>query len=267
MSLDLTALVSGALGSLIAMVGSIIVAFLYIRNQNNLEKTRRINEQIQKTYIEEGILPIQEAISEYAISSIFLIMDYRNEMVRKLKNMKDEKLFLKKIEEIKDRPTVKILIQREYSSAIDSFPYLRRFGGVIYGTIIKIFQNWSELISDTLEWENMERQISQAGLDEVERSLGSILHLIQETQIYLLKRLDNLKDYIWEHDFETYSDFINILQSEKYKSFIADLEKFNQIYTNIMSAFKDPDSQKRIDASNEFNAFMKNVIENPFKQL
>ena len=198
MELDLTTVVSGAIGSLIAMAGSIIVAFLYIRNQNKLENIKRINEQIQKTYVEEGILPIQEAITEYALSSIFTILDYRKYMNTTLKRMNNEDLFLEKIDDLKNRPTIKIMLERQFDSAVDAFPYIRRFGSIVYGSVIRTLQNWSDLVTDILIWSNMKQQIIQAGYEEIDRSLGSVGAFIQESQMYLLRRFDNLKDYIYE---------------------------------------------------------------------
>jgi len=42
-------------GRLIVMAGSIVVAFMNIRNQCLKEKRRRLNEQIQENYIKQGI--------------------------------------------------------------------------------------------------------------------------------------------------------------------------------------------------------------------
>ena len=60
------------IGSFISMIASIVVALLYIRNQNSSEKKRLFNENLQKGYFEQGILPIQEALSIYGTAVIFV---------------------------------------------------------------------------------------------------------------------------------------------------------------------------------------------------
>ena len=157
MVLDYTTVISGAVGSLIAMIGSIIVAFLYIKHQNNLEKYKLINQQIQKTYLDEGIFPLQEAITEYAISCIFTFMDYRKYLNIMFIDMKNEKLFIEKINDLKERPPIKDLMQRKFGIAMEPLSHIRGLGNPIYGSIIKTFQIWSELITDVLNWTVMKK--------------------------------------------------------------------------------------------------------------
>lgn len=175
MPLDPTTIVSSMLGSLIAMASSIIVAILYIRNQNLGEKKRRLNEQIQKTYIEQGILPMQEALSEYGVSTVFGINDVRVWAVRASKLGGGEELLKQKMDEIKQRNTIKDLIQRKFSLAMESFSYLRRFGMQVYGSIIRTLQFYSEILSDVLTYQVMCPQIDESGIDEFERSIKAVL--------------------------------------------------------------------------------------------
>lgn len=55
LTLDESSIIGGLIGSILGIIGSIIVAMIYILNQNKLEKNKRINEQIQKTYVEKRV--------------------------------------------------------------------------------------------------------------------------------------------------------------------------------------------------------------------
>jgi len=263
---DVSSIIGGLIGGILGVAGSIIVAIIYIRNQNKSEKNKRINEQIQKTYVEQGILPLQEAIQEYAIGSIFTISDYKKYLINIYSKQNNEKKFLEMVKSINERPVVKNLIDRQFDSAIDTFPHVRRFGNIVYGIVIRALQNRSDLVRDIMNWENMKPQFSKNDTDEMERSLNGVSALIQESQLYLLKRLDNLKDYIWENDYNNYSDFLKILESQEYRAFLDDLESYNKLYTRIMDAFHDPDRTKMKTVSIEFNEYTKKIIENPFNK-
>jgi len=266
LSLDPTTIVSSMLGSLIAMVGSITVAILYIRNQNLGEKKRRLNEQIQKTYVEQGILPMQEALSEYGVNAVFGINDLRVWAVRALKLGEGEKLMELKIDEIKQRPTITDLIQRKFSLAMESFSYLRRFGIQIYGSIIRTLQHYSELLSDILTYKVVRRQIDEVGIDEFERGATAVAQMVQMTQLYLQTRLDNLKDCIWQKDFENYTDFLKMLQEEKYRNFVSNFEQYNRLLTEWMDAMKSPDSEARKNTSLALSKWLtENTDKNPFE--
>lgn len=265
LTLDESSIIGGLIGSILGIIGSIIVAMIYILNQNKLEKNKRINEQIQKTYVEKGVLPLQEAVQEYAVNSMFAILDYKKYLVNIYSKQNNEKKFLEMVDSIERRPVVKKLMDRQFDSAIDTFPYVRRFGNVVYGTIVRILQNWSDLVRDLMSWENMKPQFSRNDIAEMERSLNGVASLIQESQFYILKRLDNLKDYIWENDYYDYSDFLKILESHEYRAFIEDLENYNNLYTRVMDAFHDPDRTKMKMVSEEFNEYTKKIIENPLK--
>lgn len=264
-TLDESSIISGLIGSILGIIGSVIVAIIYVRNQNKLEKNKRISEQIQKMYIEQGLLPLQEAVQEYATSSIFALLDYKKYFINLYMKQNNEKKFLDMVNDIKKRPGVKSMIDRQFDSAIDTFPHVRRFGNVVYGVIIRILQNWSDLVRDMMNWENMKPQFSKSDIDEAQRSMDGVVTLIQESQLYILNRLDNLKDYILENDYYSYMDFLKILNTERYKNFIDDLDNYNKLYTKVMDAFTNPDRTKMKEVSLEFNEYNKKIRENPFK--
>jgi len=264
---DLNTILVSALGSLIAMVGSIIVAVLYIRSQNIREKEKRLNEQIQETYIEQGILPIQVALQEYGTSAIFAMIDVGRWAVRAMKFENNEDLLKTKMEEIASRSTIKDFKQRKFSYAIQGIPYLRRFGKVLYGSIIRTLQNYGELCTDITSYDVIKKQIDEAGVDEVFRSIQAIAQLIQESQLYLQNRLDNVIDFVWQKDFDSYTDFLNIFKEEKYAQFIENLEQYNKLYTNVIDAMHQPQAgEARKDATLALSKWLSEQTEiNPFE--
>ena len=120
------------------MGSSIIVAIMYIRNQSVSEKKRRINEQIQKTFVEQGILKIQEAFSEYGTSAIFGINDVKVWAVRALKYGESESSLKEKIDQIKKRPIIVDLIQRKVLTIITDFIIIIEI--LYYTYTIMVFQ-------------------------------------------------------------------------------------------------------------------------------
>jgi len=239
---------------------------MYIRNQNLSEKRRRLNEQIQKTYVEQGILPMQEALSEYGVNAVFGINDLRISSVRAFKLGEGKKLLNVKIDEIKVRPTIADLIQRKFTFAMESFSHVRRFGMQVYGSIIRTLQLYSNLLSDILTYEVALRNIDDAGIDEFDRGATAVAKMIEATQLYLQTRLDNLKDYIWQKDFEDYTEFLSMLHEEKYKNFISSFEQYNKLLTDWMDAMTSPDSEARKNTSLAFSKWLTgNTDKNPFE--
>ena len=266
LSLDLNTLITSMLGSFIAMATSIIVALLYIRNQNLSERRRRLNEQIQETYIEQGILQMQGALSEYGINAVFGINDVRVSAVRALKLDEGEEALEAKIDEIRQRPTITDLVQRKFAFAMQSFSHLRTFGIQIYGSIIRTLQHYSELLSDLLTYRIVRQNIDKAGIDEFARSVVAVVKTIEMTQLFLQARLDNLKNYIWQQDFENHASFLKMLHEEKYTNLISSFEHYNKLLTDWMDSMKSPDSAARKKASLAFSKWLtENVNINPFE--
>jgi hypothetical protein len=89
--------------------------------------------------------------------------------------------------------------------------------------------------------------------------------MIQMTQLYLQTRLDNLKDYIWQKDFEDYANFLKMLQEEIYRKFLSDLEQYNKLLTEWMDAIGSPDSESRKNTSLALSKWLnQNTDKNPF---
>jgi len=247
------------------MISSIVVALLYIQNQNLREKKRQLNEKIHETYVEQGILSMQEALSVYGVSAVFGIKDTITWAARALKLGEEEELLKDKVNEIRQRPTITDLIERKFSSAIESFSYLRRFGMPIYGSIIRTLQHYSELLSDTLTYEVIHRQIDEVGIDKFQEGASAVAQMFQATQLYLQTRLDNLKDHVWQREFESYSAFLEMLREEKYGDFVSDFEQYNKLFTDWMNAARSPDSEARKTSSLALSKWLtENTGRNPF---
>ncbi len=250
------------------MAGGIIVAYMYIKNQNARENKMRIFEQIQETYIEQGILQMQIALQEYGTSALFALLDVGIWAVRAIKFEKNEALLRTKIDEIASRSIIKDFKQRKFSHAIQSIPYLRRFGKVLYGSIIKTLQHYGELCTDVTNYAFIKRTIDSVGVDEFHRSTQAVAQMIQESQLYLQSRLDNLIDFIWQHDFDNYADFINILKEKEYTEFIDNLEEYNTLYSNVMRVMKKPEAaEERKNTTLALSKWLTEQSEiNPFKK-
>jgi hypothetical protein len=239
---------------------------MYIRNQNLSDRKRRLNEQIQKIYVEQGILPLQEALSEYGVNAVFGISDMRLSSARAFKRGEGKESLNVRIDEIKARPTIADLIQRKFTYAMEGFSNIRGFGIQVYGSIIRTLQLYSNILSDVLTLEVVLRNISEAGIDEFVRSAAVVAQMIQATQLYLQSRLDNLKDYIWQKDFENYTEFLSILHEEKYKNFISSFEQYNKLLTDWMDSLTSPGSEARKNTSLAFSKWLtENTDKNPLE--
>jgi hypothetical protein len=266
MPLDVETILVSMLGSLIGLAGGIIIAFMYIRNQNLSDRRRRLNEQIQKTYIEQGILSMQEALSGYGVNAVFGINDLRISSVRAFKLGEGKESLNVKIKEIRARPTIADLTQRKFTFAIESFSYIRRFGIQVYGSLVRTLQLYSNLLSDILTYEVVLKNIDGAGIDEFDRSASVVAQMIQATQLYLQSRLDNLKDFIWQKDFENYTEFLSMLHEEKYKNFISGFEQYSKLLTDWMDSLTSPSPEARKNTSLALSKWLtENTDRNPLE--
>jgi len=77
--------------------------------------------------------------------------------------------------------------------------------------------------------------------------------------------LDHLKDYVWQKDFENYTDFLNMLREEKYGSFISNFKQYSEFLTDWMDSMKSTDPAFRKKASLVFSKWLiENTNQNPF---
>jgi hypothetical protein len=265
-ALDPTIILSSIIGGFIAMAASILVALLYINNQNSRERRRRTNEQIQRTYVEQGILPMQEALSRYGSSAVYGLLDLRKVTVKRVKLGKKEESIEQTILEIKDRPDVADLVNRNFSLAIGSYSYLRRFGSGILGAVTKTLQAYGELLAEMLIYQAVMNRIKELGIDEFERSTIATTQMFEETQLYLQMRLGNLVDHIRKRDFESYTGFLEMLDEEAYQRFASNIEEYNKLLAGWMASFGSPRPEDRKETSLALSGWLvKNRDKNPFE--
>jgi len=266
MSLDPTTIVSSLLGGLIAISGSITVALLYIRSQNKSDRKRRLHEMIQRRYFEEGVLPIEAALSEYGTSAVFAIVDLRTWVGRCLKFGEGKKLLEAKIEEIVKRPTITDITQRNFVLAMKWFPTLQRFGMPLHDSIKRTFQLYSEVLSDILTFRSVQHQVAESSVEEFMRGSSAVGQMIQATEIYLERRLENLKDYVWQKDFENYYDFQKMFQEQKYTNFLSDLKQYFKYLSDWMDALRSEKSEDRKRTSLALSKWLtENTEHNPLQ--
>lgn len=269
-SLDPTTIVSSLLGSLIAMIAAIVVALLYIRNHNKLENEKRVNERIQETYFEQGILPTQAALSEYGTSAVYAIFDLRLWAARCFKlhgsSKTGLKLFQSKINEIVRRPTIKNLSQRDYQLATKCLPSLLTFGTPLYAAIKKTLNLYSRLLSDILNPEVVQRNINESDIAEFERASLAVVNMINAIDFYLETRLTNLMDHIWQKKFESYVDFQNTFHQQEYKNFLSNLKQYLKLMEDWQNALSSPKGEDRERTSKALsNWLVENNEINPFQ--
>jgi hypothetical protein len=267
MSLDPTTIISSLLGSLIGMIGAIAVAFLYIGNQNKSEKKKLLHDRIQKTYFEQGVFPIQAALSEYGACTTFALHDARIWVLRCLtKGEENIKLLEAKLNEILQRPTVMDVTSHNFSLAMKPLPILHKFGIVLYTSVVRTFQLYSSLLSDALSVGHLQQNIKEAGADEVARSLGAIAQIFDLTMMYLERRFTDLKDYFWLKDLESYDDFLEMFSENKYKTFLSVMEQYKEGVTRLMDAMTSSKSEERKETTLSFSKWLdKNLNYNPLE--
>lgn len=249
------------------MIGAIAVAILYIRNQNKREKKSRLHERIQKAYFEEGILPIEAAISEYGTSSVFAMADLRIWVARCLKfEQGGFKRLEAKIEEISKRPAITDLTSHNFSLAMKWFPTLQKFGAPLYDSIKRTLQLYSRLLSDQLTFEHVQRQLSASSIDEFMRGSAAVAGIVQRTQIYLERRLENLKDYVWQRDYEKYLDFLEITKEQNYKAFLSELNQYLEHLNEWSDALTSKSGEDRKRTSLALSKWLlENIDYNPLE--
>lgn len=265
MSLDPNVVLSSMLGSLITISGSIAVAVLYIRNQNKSEMKRRLHDRIEETYFEQGLLPMQAALSEYGTTAVFALADARMWVARCLIHGDGDVKFLgAKLEEIAKRPAVVDLTNHNFTLAMKWFPTLQKFGTAFYTSIKRTFQLYSSLVSDVLSLRHLQRNIKESSVDEVVRSLAAIAQLLDMTLMYLEKRFINLKDYFWQRDLESYENFSKMFLEQKYNGFLSVMDRYKDGLTQLMDALKSPKSEDRKETTLSFSKWLgENMDSNP----
>lgn len=258
--IDVNVLLNTILGGIITISGSLAVAGLYIRNQNKNQIKRRLQELVQQTYFEQGVLPVLGALSEYGTNTVFALADTRIWLIRCFKLGEGNVEVLKaRLEEITKRPVIVDLTSHNFTDVLKWLPTLQKFGMPLYSSIKRTLQFYSNLVSDATSLTLLVKTIKSSSVEEVARSMGAIAQIIDFTLMYLEKRFTNLRDYFWQQESENYRDFLKVFSDTKYRNFLSVLDQYRQGLTQLMDAMQ---SEKSEDRARETLSFSKWLVDN-----
>lgn len=171
-----------------------------------------------------------------------------------------------KIEEISKRPAITDLTSHNFSLAMKWFPTLQKFGIPLYDSIKRTFQIYSRLLSDQLTFEHLQRQLSASSIDEFMSGSAAVAEILQRTQIYLERRLETLKDYVWQRDYEKYLDFLEITKEQSYKAFLSELNQYLEHLNKWDGALTSKRSEDRKRTSVALSKWLsENIDRNPLQ--
>lgn len=254
------------LGSAVAIIGSLAVAWLYIRNENQKASRTRVYERIQETFFEKGLLPVESALAAYGFATAFAVMDARVSIARCF-IMKEEstEVMEQNLGRIAERPLVADLISKNFKLSMTAIPNIQRFGNELYDAMGKTFQFYSSILEQVLDSRVVKRNAGRDS-DEFVRSLGSVAIFANLTQTYLGRRLTNARDYLWNKEFESYTEFLSLFADEKYRLFLGSLSKYSDYLGKIQDALKSDRGDERARISMEFSKWLNdNMDNNPLK--
>jgi hypothetical protein len=261
--IDFNVLLNTILGGIIAISGSLAVAALYISNQNKNQKKRYLRELIQKDYFDQCLNPVLGALSEYAISTVFALTDARIVLGRAaaFKEITPEEV-KKQLTEISNRPILMDLTSHKFSSISKYFPALQKFGLPIHASIIRTLQFYSSVANDGVSYSALTRLPDSA---EVARSLGVVAQIIEQSWVFLNKRIVNLRDYFLVKELKSYSDFSKVFSEKEYDTFLSVITQYMEGLTQLMDALNNPTGD-RAGASLTFSKWLNDNREiNPFE--
>ena len=266
LEIDINVLLSTILGGVITISGSLAVAGLYIRNQNKNQRRRRLQELIQQTYFEQGVLPVLAALSEYGTTTVFGLTDTRMWLGRCYQSKEiDAEVLKERLVEISKRPVITDLSNHNFASVLKWLPALQRFGTPLYVSIKRTLQLYSSLVSDALSFAILEKSLESSSADEVIRSLGAIAQIIDLTLVYLEKRFTNLRDYFWQQNLEDYNDFVEVFSNTEYRQFLSAMDEYVKGLSQLMDAMHSEESDDRAKATISFSKWLSETLDrNPF---
>jgi len=267
MSTPFESLIIEIVGGSISILGSMLVAKLYIDNQNKREKEKEIHTFITNEYFSNGLFLISNAISEYGLSTVYALNDLRIWSVRCIKYMSRNYSFLKEnIDSISNRKIIKDLTNRNFGLTSQAFPRIQIFGMPFYNSIKRTLQLYGNLLIDWLSIETIQRELSSSPLEKFEEGLESANKIVQMTEIFLEQKIEQLKDYIWKKEYTTYSQFVKITNEEQYEVFLFQLKQYLWYLKEWMDGLKSPDSKKRAISSFTLSFWLtEQGVINPFE--
>ena len=265
--IDYPTIVNTFIGSSLSILGSVLVALLYIRNQNKLENIKKITEFINNKYIEDGLDPLSVAVSEYGISIGFLILDVRKWATRCFINARNESLFDSEIEKISNRTNIIDLKNRELKLASKYYPNIVSFGSSLQNSIRKTLQMFSTYSMELTDLNSIKEKIMKDPKETV-RSLGDMALLFDMLQRYIVSRLEYLKEYLLRQKLEDINAIFIIDQNEEFKVFQTELKEYISFLDRFVNAFMNVSTpEEREEASLSLSKLViENIDHDPLKK-
>lgn len=282
------------LSGILPIIGSVLVAYLYISNENKKNEKKEFKLFLNNFYIENGILKVEEYISKYGRSTTFALLDLINYSKRVYLENEPNTVLQDGIDEIKDRTMITDLLVRNYDSVLDHCAYLSQFGNIFEKIILKVIQLYSDLLRQTLDYSNLLRnfqvapqkilQINNSNLTPQQKTLL----IEQERQIriketinglnnatgltdsivgYLISRLEYLKRYLLINDPSDYSDLLDITTDEMLKPLHDDLDMFHHHLLNYVTSLRNATMHQGIAAGNVRLYISENLDTNPLADI
>ena len=255
MAFDFGSFLTSLLGSAVTIVGSIAVAWIYVRNENRKVDKTRVYERIQETFFEKGLHPMESALSAYGFAATYAIMDARTSIARCLAmRVESEETMEEQLREIAKRPLVSDLITKNFSLSMQAISNIQRFGLQVYDSFGRTFQFVSSMLEEVLDLKAIKKNSEQ--IDEFVRSLGALAMFANLIQTYLARRLIDIRDYLWHKEFKSYEQFVKSFDNEKYKRFLASLAIYSDYLSKMDDALRSRDSDARAEISLEFSRWL-----------
>jgi hypothetical protein len=262
LAFDLGDFLTSILGSAVAIVGSIAVAWIYVRNENRKSDKTRVYERIQETFFEKGLHPMESALSAYGFAATYAIMDARTSIARCLMMNEESKETMKEqLRKIAERPLVSDLVSRNFSLSMQTIPNTQRFGLQVHDALGRTFQFISAMVGEVLDLRVIEKN-SRQQIGEFVRSLGALAMFANLLQTYVARRLINVRDYLWDKQFDSYEQFVQSFDNEKYKRFLASLTKYSDYLSKMDDALRSQDGKARATLSLEFSKWLNDNMDN-----
>lgn len=263
MAFDLSNFLTSILGSAVAIIGSIAVAWIYVRNENRKTDKTRVYERIQETFFEKGLHPMESALSAYGFAATYAIMDARTSIARCLKMREESKETMEEqLRRIAERPLVSDLVSKNFSLTMQTIPNTQRFGFQVHDSLGRTFQFMSTMVGEVLDLRVIEKNSEH--LDVFVRSLGALAMFANLIQTYLARRLIDIRDYLWDKKFDNYEQFVKSFDNEKYKRFLTSLTKYSDYLSKMEDALRSQDDKARATMSLEFSKWLNDNMNNNF---
>ena len=242
------------------------VAHLYIKSNREAERNRRFHEKIEETYIENGLIVVQSGMATYGNIIVFTMDELFTHVMRTLNLGSFDEVMPVLLEDIKNRTTISKILDRDFSLITPGIPSLLRFGPQLYFSIFRTLQFFANLLMDLLSLDGLKTNLERTSKEEFNRSGEAMMNIIQFTQQYLVTRIENLKNYIWQKDIKNYKEFQSIFDDEKYKKFLDEQLEYDNLLVNFTRSMRLHSGFDQKETSMAFSGFLTgNIDKNPFQ--